>query len=474
MYAEEALRDFLIDVGLVSKSQMEVLGGEKVSRSLIERGILSEDELCKALAHVHGIPFIELDVDDISQDALAVIPEPLSRGHSIIGYRMSENKLEVALLDLVALEELEFLRPRYKILPRLTDKESIKRGLLAYQKYLRGKYGKALKEEGDPDRMARHLLAHALAQGASAAHLEPGDSGVLVRHRINGALRDAILLPQSMQTALEGIFPKDGWIAVDIGVGSDIKVRVARPGGGKIVLNLRGAAFEPLGFHGEALEQLERAVSRRHLPAQAGGGVAIEGEGKSMLLRTIKEIVSAPDISIADVGSSAAARVALKADPDVIFMNGMRDSESAALAASGAARGIFVVVAVEGGGLIGEALIVRQALARRLCQKQFFDKRPLSRLEQNALEPHADFIRVLSALKEEGVVGKETPWKEVKFARAVPCSECRGGYAGDIGLQEVSAGGTRIGLNLAEDGLFKSAQGQTSLEEVLSMLYDGR
>ena len=81
---------------------------------------------------------------------------------------------------------------------------------------------------------------------------------------------------------------------------------------------------------------------------------------------------------------------------------------------------------------------------------------------------------MLSALKEEGVVGKETPWKEVKFARAVPCSECRGGYAGDIGLQEVSAGGTRIGLNLAEDGLFKSAQGQTSLEEVLSMLYDGR
>ena len=166
--------------------------------------------------------------------------------------------------------------------------------------------------------------------------------------------------------------------------------------------------------------------------------------------------------------------------PDIVLIDNLRDKDGAALASSGAARGMLVVAALDSEGSGEEEktfvpdIIVRQKLARRLCQKQFLEKKPLSRREQDTLLPYADFVRVLTALKEEGAVPKEIAWKDVAFARAVPCSECRGGYAGNIGLQEVSTGNAQIGINLAEEGLFKSAQGQTSVEEILAMLYDGR
>lgn len=483
MYSEEVLRDFLLDAGMVSRGHLNSLGGESLSRELVEQGLLSEDGVRKAIAHSHGIPFVELEKDDFSLDALSAVPEPLSREISAVGYRMSEKGLEVALLDLSSLDNLEFLRARFRILPRLTDRDSIKRALFVYQKHLREKYGKALEEEKDPARMARHLLSHALSQNASTARLEIADSGVLVRYRIGGAMRDAMMLPPRAREMLEKVFTKNGSMEADLGGGFEARLRVERltgqglPHG--VTLHLRGPALESLGLHGEALEVLEGALARRR------GLVAICGEGKSALLQAVKKVVSAPDAAVAElltpgVNSSAPLRAALKTDPDIVLIDSIRDSGGAALASSGAARGILVVAVLDSGATSEEEktflpeLAINQKLARKLCQKQFLEKRPLSRREQDALLPHADFARVLSALKEEGAIPAGTAWKDVAFSHAVPCSECLGGYTGSIGLQEVFAPDAPLSLNLIEDGLFKSAQGLTSVEEVLSMLYDGR
>src|SRR3989344_6812006 len=121
MYEEGVLRDFLIDAGLVSRGQLEALGEGRLSHALIEQGVLSEDEVCKAISHAHGIPFVSLDKENISPEAMALIPEPVAREREVVAYNLGENGLEVALRNLAALEELQFLRPRYKLLPRLTD-----------------------------------------------------------------------------------------------------------------------------------------------------------------------------------------------------------------------------------------------------------------------------------------------------------------------------------------------------------------
>ena len=105
-----------------------------------------------------------------------------------------------------------------------------------------------------------------------------------------------------------------------------------------------------------------------------------------------------------------------------------------------------------------------------MCTKAFHHSNKFSRAEGSALQPYADFVKVLNALKEEHVIEPSVAWKDVEFARATPCSECKGGYSGRVGLQEVVEKGSAVGLNLVEDGLFKAASNLTSVDEVLGLL----
>ena len=92
-------------------------------------------------------------------------------------------------------------------------------------------------------------------------------------------------------------------------------------------------------------------------------------------------------------------------------------------------------------------------------------------MQSDTLEEVANFAAVLGALKEEGKIDKDTPWKDLTFPRATGCSGCDGGYQGFVGLQEVSIGGETVGLNLTEDGLFKAHQGTTDIAELQKALF---
>src|SRR5205814_7696455 len=106
-----------------------------------------------------------------------------------------------------------------KILPRLTNTESIKHVLLQYQKSLKAEFGdiikkesssiKAIKEtadnvsEKDLKKMAEDLpvvrivdtlLKHAILQNASDIHIEQMEHEVIVRYRIDGILHDTMVL----------------------------------------------------------------------------------------------------------------------------------------------------------------------------------------------------------------------------------------------------------------------------------------
>jgi hypothetical protein len=156
---EEQLKRFLIDSGLMTRGQLaEVMDdGEDMPLydRLSQRNIIAEDELRRAAAAASGIPFVVLTKDDISPTALLHIPEPVSRAHNLLAYRLIGAELEVALLDLDDLSHVAELRLPFTLRPRLTTRASIKQGLLRYQKVLREKFGKLL-EQG----LARRRRAH--------------------------------------------------------------------------------------------------------------------------------------------------------------------------------------------------------------------------------------------------------------------------------------------------------------------------
>src|SRR3989338_2240232 len=205
MYIEKKqLKDFVLDSGLVSAEAFSAAekeaetSGLSIGEELVREGKISEDDLRRMQAYVLGIPFVDLRNQKIDFDLLSLIPEPIARTNNIVAFRKSEKGLEVAMLDTSDLGAIDFVKKKVdlKILPRLTNSESIKNVLVQYQKSLKAEFGdiikkessaiKAIKEatdstsEKDLKKMAEDLpvvrivdtlLKHAILQNASDIHI---------------------------------------------------------------------------------------------------------------------------------------------------------------------------------------------------------------------------------------------------------------------------------------------------------------
>ncbi|MBI3633946.1 MAG: type II/IV secretion system protein [Candidatus Vogelbacteria bacterium] len=314
---------------------------------LIDAGKLTEEDLNFVRGHSLGILVVDLQGEKIDPNVLSIIPEPIARKHNIVAYRKSENGLEVAMLEPDDLIAVEFIKKKagLKILPRLTNKESIRYALLQYQKSLKAEFGDIISREAaglkEPDessidkegelrkmaedlpivRIVDTLLNHAIFQKASDIHIEPFERDVLVRYRIDGILHDAMVLPKKTAPGItarikvlsqlrldEKRLPQDGRFKIETGGITGIKVsfRVSilpTYFGEKIVMRLlpedsKGFTLESLGFHGTGLEALHKAMR------QTVGMILVTGptgSGKSTTLYTVLDILNRPEVNISTV-----------------------------------------------------------------------------------------------------------------------------------------------------------------------------
>lgn len=353
MFVEEKhLKEFILDSGLVSRADLSLAEEEAkkkavgVGEILVNQGKIGEDDLRKMQAYVIGIPFVDLKGQKISFEVLSLIPEPIARNHNIVAFKKTDDTLEVAMLDTDDLNAIDFVKKKVglKIVPRLTDTESIKATLLQYQKSLKAEFGdlikketstlKALSEElgtaqSETDlkklaedlpviRIVETLLKHAILQNASDIHIEPQEKELIVRYRIDGMLHDAMVLPKNAETSItarikvlsnlkldEKRLPQDGRFKVELNgekvsfrvsvlptyYGEKTVMRLLREGGG-------GFSLEGLGFHGEGLERIHAATKLATGMILATGPT---GSGKSTTLYTVLDILNTPDVNISTV-----------------------------------------------------------------------------------------------------------------------------------------------------------------------------
>ena len=353
MHIEEGqLKTFILDSGLVSKTDVETAAQEGASRGqstgemLVNKGLISEDDLRRIQAYVLGIPFVNLKGEKIDFEVLSTIPEPIARSHNIVAFRKSDTELEVAMLDTDDLVAIDFIKKKVhlRMLPRLTDRESIKAVLLQYQRSLKAEFGDIIEKEakalsvvggedgknfseGDLKKMAEDLpvvriidtlLRHAIIQGASDIHIEPMEGEVLVRYRIDGLLHDAMTLPKSASDSIvarikvlsnlkldEKRLPQDGRFKVE----SDdqrVSFRVSILPiyfGEKVVMRLlresrKGFTLEGLGFHGSGLERIHDAMKQTVGMILTTGPT---GSGKTTTLYTVLDILNQPDVNISTI-----------------------------------------------------------------------------------------------------------------------------------------------------------------------------
>src|SRR3989344_8811809 len=215
LVSNKQLKKFVLDSGLVSQSEFDVAeksakkNNTAVGEELVSKGDLSEDDLRRVEAYMLGIPFVGLKNKKIDFDVLSLIPEPIARNNNIVAFKKVDRVLEVAMLDTEDLEAIDFIKKKtgLRILPRLTDSDSIKYVLLQYQKTLKDEFGDLIEREAGalraiPEgeglgemsesdlkklatdvpvvRIVDALLKHAIIQNASDIHIEPMEKEVMV------------------------------------------------------------------------------------------------------------------------------------------------------------------------------------------------------------------------------------------------------------------------------------------------------
>ena len=585
---ESQLENFIIDSGVVSKKEMESLKDvakqkqQGIGEVLVTRGVFTDDDLRRMQAYILGIPFVDLKNQKLDFAVLSLIPEPIARNHNIVAFKKTNNALEVAMLNTEDLTAIDFVKKKVglKILPRLTDDESMKWALLSYQKTLKAEFGDiiqqaatdlrqdagALKPISDKDndvdvpeadlkklaedipvvRIVDTLLKHAIIQDASDIHIEPEESQVLVRYRIDGILRDAMVLPKNTAPGItarikvlsdlkldEKRLPQDGRFKIDA-EGEKVSFRVSTLPtyyGEKTVMRLlrdgaSGFTLEGLGFHGQGLEAIHKALKLTTGMLLATGPT---GSGKTTTLYTMLDLLNTPDVNIStiedpveyqmprisqtqvrpEIGFTFAngLRTLVRQDPDIIMVGEIRDNETAALAINASLTGHLVLSTLHTNSAAGAIprlldmkaepfllvstlnIVIAQRLVRKLAATK--TKYFLNKEELKSLGAVISLDRMLDLLKEEKIIDAKDDWDKVTFCKPAPGKDSEDGYSSRIGIHEVlrvtptikdlimkgaTAGAIEEQaksegmMTMIEDGIFKAAQGTTTIEEVLRVV----
>ena len=153
--APEQLKKFLLDSGLISRTDLEKAENDAETKNqrledvLVSEGKITEDDMSRTRAYVLGIPFVDLKSQKVPFDVLSLIPEPIARNHNIVAFKKTDDSLEVAMLDTEDLSAIDFIKKKVglRIAPRLTSADSMRAVLLQYQKSLRADFGDIIKKE---------------------------------------------------------------------------------------------------------------------------------------------------------------------------------------------------------------------------------------------------------------------------------------------------------------------------------------
>ena len=351
------LADLLVEEALISSDQLkEALdaqksGGDKLGTLLIDKGFLPEDKLLQFLAEKTGISFVSLaDIGDISEDAVAAVPEAIARQKMLMPFNKTRDRLTVAIadpLDVMVLDDLkmltgcdvvgclasesEIIAAHEKYYKQATSQEVLEdivkqsavdeaaaEGVEHVEEKSQEESEAALSrdaEEAPVIKMVNLIMAGAVKARASDIHIEPYQKELRIRYRIDGVLHEQPSPPKKFHNAIcarikimsnlniaEKRIPQDGRLKLKIeGKETDMRVSVlpCAPGE-KIVMRILDSSglkvnMTQLGFEPEAM-----AVFKKAMEAPYGVNLVTgpTGSGKSTTLYSALANLNTPDTNI--------------------------------------------------------------------------------------------------------------------------------------------------------------------------------
>ncbi len=346
------LGEILYKAGKVEKAALiEAIKATKTTNKrlgeiLLEKGLVDEDVLHKAIAKQFGLKYVNLDNISIPPEAVSLIPGELIRRYGILPLKRENGTLKLAISDPMDLEMMDTVRMQagaelecYVASPSKIqtfleeeveeetqeDDDQLKHSIDATAAELQqigdfqAEILKASSADADDDgpvvRLVNLVIDNAYYLRASDIHIEPMSDRVRVRYRVDGVCVEKDNIPKNMQAALmtrfkilsgmdiaEKRIPQDGRIKRRIG-DADIDFRVsalpANHGESVVLRILRPDAvnigIEALGFAHDNNEMFERIIKRPNGIFLVTGPT---GSGKTTTLYAALQTLNRPDKKI--------------------------------------------------------------------------------------------------------------------------------------------------------------------------------
>jgi type II secretory ATPase GspE/PulE/Tfp pilus assembly ATPase PilB-like protein len=185
---------------------------------LAERGHIPLGFLLQQLAQAWGGGFIDLKINDVTLEALRLLPEKYARAHTLIPFAINEQRLHVAMYnprDHRLISEMEQITGR-RVVPYLASDSTIRRAHLLYKGDLREMLERSVANETstftaqrrpveeDPSTVSllTRILEYAAVARVSDIHIELYELEAIIQYRIDGALQEVLSLPPTMLPTL--------------------------------------------------------------------------------------------------------------------------------------------------------------------------------------------------------------------------------------------------------------------------------
>ena len=560
--------ELLLKHGYITEAQLnraleeQKKTGQRLGRILVTLGFMPEERLVEILSAQFEVPYVKLSNFNIDPDVHNYISEDVCRIYKIVPLFVTDKTLTIAMTDPTNMRVIDIVKFKAQMdvdIVMASEKDVMAAIDRTYTSSSQGDSLKALlnkaKEEGGDEletvdreaeqvqesdltdeegqqvvKIVTSLIQEAIARKASDIHLEPQETYLKLRYRIDGDLQVQAPIPARLMSQIisrikllskmdiaEKRKPLDGRFTVRYR-GSEVDLRVSsfpvslRKRGvcEKIVMRILDPnsgqfPLKDMGFAPVMFKQFQDAINSPNGIVLVTGPT---GSGKSTTLyASIREILD-PTINISTMEDpvelnidgvnqgqinpaagftfAAGIRALLRQDPDVIMIGEMRDKETSSMAIEAALTGHLVFSTLHTNDSAGSyprllemglepflvATVIKGILAQRLVR----------RICKHCKEP----VEISPELRDELHLSPD-----MQFYHGRGCEHCDGtGYKGRCGIYEFlvpneavrnavvkRASGEVIKqlamkecgmITLRMDGMQKALDGLTTIEQVLA------
>lgn len=535
--SDDQLRQLLLQKGLVTpKTLEEVLklaqnSNITLGEALIEKDIISDENLGMLIAESLQLPFVSLSKLSIPEEIFRLIPEKVAKKQKVIPFGRDKDGIKLAIFDPTnqEIQSMVAKKTGEQVIPYLATERDIYNTLHIYRKELQKTFDGLLKEEigkthalmfddAPIAKIVDLLIGYACQDKASDIHIEPEEKNSLVRFRIDGILHDVLYVPKNLHDRIitrikvlsklrtdEHLSPQDGKIRMKIDEDNlDLRVSIIPMADGeKAVLRLLSSSFRhlsllDLGMNENDLRKVTNAFNKPYGMILSTGPT---GCGKTTTIYAILKILNTREKNITTIEDPVEYRIKgvnqiqvnpktnltfanglrsiLRQDPNIIFVGEIRDNETAAIAVNAALTGHLVLSTLH----TNDAATALPRLIDMKVEPFLVASTVNIIIAQRLIRKICDMCRISRSITQEELI-KHIPKEfiiknlgdsqEIKIYQGKGCKICHStGYKGRVGIFEVLEVGKQIRKLITEkndsDVIAKAAVN----EGMTTMLNDG-